>query len=51
MEDRIKEILIKLGADICGIANVERFTNAPSGFYPTDIYKDCKSMLEFFNSV
>lgn len=47
MEDRIKEIIINLGADICGIANVERFTNAPSGFRPTDIYEDCKSVIVF----
>lgn len=47
MEDRIKEILMNLGADICGIANVERFTNAPTGFHPTDIYGDCKSVIVF----
>jgi epoxyqueuosine reductase len=37
MEEKIKEILLKLGADICGIANVERFIDAPSGFHPTDL--------------
>lgn len=47
MESRIKEILTDLGSDICGIANVERFVNAPSGFHPTDIYKDCKSVIVF----
>ena len=47
MEDRIKEIFTKLGADLCGIANVERFANAPSGFHPQDIFADCKSVIVF----
>jgi epoxyqueuosine reductase QueG len=47
MEERIKKIIEKLGADICGIANVERFANAPSGFHPTDIYINCKSVIVF----
>lgn len=47
MKDRIKKAIEKLGADICGIANVDRFENAPSGFHPTDIYKNCKSVIVF----
>ncbi|WP_434511129.1 epoxyqueuosine reductase [Desulfitobacterium sp. AusDCA] len=47
MEERIKQILMNLGADLCGIANVERFKNAPQGFHPKDIYKDCKSVIVF----
>lgn len=47
MEDRIKEMLVELGADLCGIANIERFTNAPPGFHPTDIYAECKSVIVF----
>ena len=47
MEDRIKKLLTELGADICRIANIERFSNAPSGFHPTDIYKECKSVIVF----
>ncbi|AGK96357.1 epoxyqueuosine reductase [Clostridium pasteurianum] len=47
MEDRIKEIFTELGADICGIANAERFKDAPLGFHPTDIYTDCKSVIVF----
>lgn len=43
----IKEIIISLGADGCGIASVERFNKAPKGFHPTDIYKDCKSVIVF----
>jgi len=35
----------ELGADLCGIASVERFADAPSGFHPTDIVKECKSVI------
>lgn len=51
MEDRIKHILLELGADLCGIANVERFKDAPSGFHPKDIYKDCQSVIVFAKSM
>lgn len=47
MKEKIKKIIKKLGADICGIANVERFINTTPGFHPTDIYKDCKSVIVF----
>lgn len=47
MKEKIKKIIEKLGADICGITNVERFINTPHGFHPTDIYKDCKSVIVF----
>jgi epoxyqueuosine reductase len=47
MEEKIREILKKFGADDCGIANVERFANAPAGFHPRDVYKECKSVIVF----
>lgn len=47
MEDQIKTVLTKLGADLCGIAGIERFETAPSGFHPRDLYKDCKSVIVF----
>ncbi|TYB31133.1 MAG: epoxyqueuosine reductase [Candidatus Mcinerneyibacterium aminivorans] len=43
----IKNIVYELGADICGIAPVDRFENAPDGFHPADIYSDCKSVVVF----
>lgn len=42
---RIKYRSRELGADLCGIASVERFTDAPAGFHPTDILKECKSVI------
>lgn len=47
MEQQIKRILLDLGADVCGIANVEKFADAPEGFHPKDIYSDCKSVVVF----
>jgi len=43
----VKAKAIQKGADICGIAVVARFANAPKGFHPCDIYPDCKSVIVF----
>ncbi len=45
--DDIKAIALKLGADRCGIAHVNSFEGAPSGFRPRDIYSDCISVVVF----
>lgn len=42
-----KQMAIRLGASVCGIANINRFSNAPQGFHPKDIYSECKSVLVF----
>lgn len=47
MKARIKEIMYALGADVCGIANIDRFSDAPQGFSPNDIYDDCRSVIVF----
>ena len=47
----IKEMIFDLGADLCGIAPVSRFENAPEGFHPVDIYADCKSVIVFAKRV
>lgn len=46
-ENEIKSTALELGADICGIAPVDRFSSAPKGFHPRDIYSDCQSVLVF----
>jgi len=43
----IKTKIIQYGADICGVAPVARFVDAPKGFHPCDIYPDCKSVVVF----
>ena len=35
--DDVKTAAVKLGADLCGIASVDRFTEAPKGFHPQDV--------------
>lgn len=41
----IKKIATELGADLCGIASIDRFVNAPEGFHPCDVFKDTKSVI------
>ncbi|MDR0232413.1 MAG: hypothetical protein LBI82_09885 [Dysgonamonadaceae bacterium] len=47
IEEKVKQIIFDAGADLCGIANIDRFSNTPAGFHPLDIYKDCKSVIVF----
>ena len=44
---RVKEILFGLGADLCGIAGIDRFHGAPAGYHPTDVFPACKSVISF----
>jgi len=41
----IKEMARALGADLCGIAPVERFEDAPEGFKPKDIFSDTQAVV------
>lgn len=43
----IRSLVRKMGADLCGIAPVERFNKAPQGFSPRDIYNETRSVLVF----
>ncbi len=43
----VKSIAMDLGADLCGVAPVDRFSGAPTGFHPNDIFGDCRSVLVF----
>jgi len=45
--EEIKSLAINLGADKCGIACTDRFSSAPTGFHPTDVYSKCKSVVVF----
>jgi epoxyqueuosine reductase QueG len=46
-QKEIKQIVIKNGADLFGIAPVDRFDSAPKGFHPIDIYKKTRSVIVF----
>lgn len=41
----VKEAAAELGADLCGIASIDSFTDAPPGFHPTDVYPECQSVI------
>lgn len=45
----VKETAYKLGADICNIADITRFSEAPEGFGPTDILENAKSVIVIGN--
>lgn len=37
----IKKIMYTLGADLCGVASIDRFDGAPKGFHPLDVMSSC----------
>lgn len=41
----VKELAKQLGADLCGIAPVGRFDQAPQGFHPRDLFPPAQSVL------
>jgi len=43
----VKKRIFQYGADVCGVAPVNRFVDAPKGFHPCDIYPDCRSIVVF----
>ncbi|MGI6068842.1 MAG: 4Fe-4S binding protein [Blautia sp.] len=45
--NQVKEILYALGADLCGVASIERFDHAPKGYHPLDVLPTCKSVISF----
>lgn len=47
MKEQIREMVLSCGADLCGIANIDRFDDFPTGFKPTDIDCECKSVISF----
>ena len=47
----VKKIAKKLGADACGLADIERFSSAPKGFNPKDVYSKCQSVIVFLKKM
>ena len=43
----VKEIAYKLGAELCGIAGLDRFSDAPEGYHPRDVWPGCRSVISF----
>ena len=46
-EKAVKQLLHDMGADLCGIASIDRFEEAPEGFHPCDVMPSCKSVIVF----
>lgn len=42
-----KQILFSLGADLCGVASIDRFDAAPKGYHPRDVLPTCQSVISF----
>ncbi|MBD3339364.1 MAG: epoxyqueuosine reductase [Candidatus Lokiarchaeota archaeon] len=49
--EKLRNKILKLGADLCGFAPIGRFENAPEGFRPIDIFKECKTVVVFAKKV
>lgn len=43
----LKRLIIDKGADLCGIASIDRFADAPKGFHPCDVLAACKAVVVF----
>ena len=43
----VKKIAYALGAELCGIAGVDRFSDAPEGYRPLDVWPECRSVVSF----
>lgn len=47
MKEDIRALALSLGADVCGVAAINRFAGAPEGFSPADVYPACRSVIAF----
>ena len=47
LSTQVKEYTRQLGADVVGIAPVERFAPAPEGYKPTDLMESARSVIAF----
>jgi epoxyqueuosine reductase QueG len=43
----VKRMFKSLGADLCGIASIERFDGSPKDYHPVDVLPSCKSVISF----
>lgn len=45
MVEAIKRQAAALGADVCGVAGIDRFAEAPAGFHPADLFAGCRAVV------
>lgn len=41
----VKSLAYELGANLCGIASVDRFFESPPGYHPCDVLSECNSVI------
>jgi hypothetical protein len=51
VKEEIRDCILKLGADVCGFASIDRFSNAPKGFRPIEIFEECKTVIVYWYCV
>jgi len=44
-KEEIRQLCLSAGADLAGMASVGRFTEAPTGFHPTDILSQARTVI------
>ncbi len=44
---QVKQRLYDMGADLVGIAGMDRFDDAPEGYHPLDVFPGCRSVVVF----
>lgn len=44
---KVKNIMFSLGADLCKVAGIDRFDDAPAGYHPLDVFPSCQSVISF----
>ena len=44
---KLKEVALKCGADVVGVASIDRFKNAPRELHPASMWPDVKSVVVF----
>jgi 4-diphosphocytidyl-2C-methyl-D-erythritol kinase len=37
-KERLRDLALSIGADVCGFTSIDHLTNTPKGFRTTDIY-------------
>ena len=47
MKETIRQMILSLGADVCGFAALERFRDAPAVFSPVDVWPACRTVIAF----
>ena len=46
-KNEVKTIAFEKGADLAGIASIDRFREAPAGFHPRDVYSRTNTVIAF----